>query len=55
MNTADLENPIFTDATAAREHLERVLGPNGPVCPHCGERERLTKLQGKSHRPASTK
>jgi transposase-like protein len=51
MNTADLENPIFTDETAAREHLERVLWPNGPVCPHCGERERLTKLQGKSHRP----
>jgi transposase-like protein len=51
MNTADLENPIFTDETAAREHLERVLWPKGPVCPHCGERERLTKLQGKAHRP----
>src|SRR5918911_339129 len=51
MNTADPENRIFTDETAAREHLERVLWPNGPVCPHCGERERLTKLQGKAHRP----
>jgi transposase-like protein len=50
MNTADLENPIFTDEAAAREHLERVLWPKGPVCPHCGERERLTKLRGKAHR-----
>ncbi len=28
MNTADLENPIFTDETAAREHFERVRWPN---------------------------
>src|SRR5689334_9190894 len=48
--TPDLQDPIFTDEEAAREHLERVLWPNGPVCPHCGERERITKLQGKAHR-----
>jgi transposase-like protein len=27
------------------------LWPNGPVCPHCGERKRVTKLQGARHRP----
>lgn len=32
----DLQNPIFQDNDAAREHLESVLWPNGPVCPHCG-------------------
>src|SRR4051812_31405068 len=26
----------FTDDTAAREYLETVLWPDGPVCPHCG-------------------
>lgn len=46
-----LTDPIFTDAEAAREHLECLNWPHGPVCPHCGERERVHRLQGKSHRP----
>jgi transposase-like protein len=48
----DLRNPIFHDDDAAREHLERLLWPQGPVCPRCGVMgERITKLQGKSTRP----
>lgn len=47
----DLTNPIFSDAEKAREHLEAVNWPNGPFCPHCGEVENVTRLQGKSHRP----
>jgi transposase-like protein len=47
----DLTNPIFFDANKAREHLESINWPNGPVCPHCGETEKVTRLQGKSHRP----
>ena len=47
----NLSDPIFTDADKAREHLERLNWPLGPVCPHCGERERVTRMQGKSHRP----
>ncbi|MPY74601.1 MAG: IS1595 family transposase [Alphaproteobacteria bacterium] len=47
----DLRNPIFNDENAAREHLEAILWPNGPHCPHCGEVEKFTKLHGKSHRP----
>jgi transposase-like protein len=27
--------PRFTDENAAREHLESLQWPNGPVCPHC--------------------
>ncbi|MCB2074207.1 MAG: IS1595 family transposase [Novosphingobium sp.] len=46
----DLTNPIFTDADKAREHLEAVNWPDGPVCPHCGEYENVHRLQGKSHR-----
>lgn len=41
----------FHDPEAARQHLESVRWPYGPVCPHCGSMERMSKLQGKSHRP----
>jgi transposase-like protein len=35
----------------ARETIESILWPNGPVCPHCGAVENVTRLQGKAHRP----
>lgn len=35
----------------ARETLERIVWPNGPVCPHCGCVEGHTKFKGKKHRP----
>jgi transposase-like protein len=48
----DLTNPIFHDANAAREYLESVLWPSGPVCPRCGVMgDRITKMAGKSLRP----
>jgi transposase-like protein len=48
----DLRNPIFHDDGAAREYLETVLWPQGPVCPRCGVMgDRITKLMGKSTRP----
>lgn len=47
----DLTNPIYSDANKAREHLEALHWPNGPVCPKCGEAERVTRLEGKSTRP----
>jgi transposase-like protein len=48
----DLRNPIYHDDDAARQHLELVLWPRGPVCPRCGVMgDRITKLQGKSTRP----
>jgi transposase-like protein len=51
MSTADLTAPQFTDETAAREHLEALRWPDGVFCPHCGGVEKITKMQGKSHRP----
>ncbi len=48
----DLRNPIFHDDGRAREHLESLLWPDGPVCPRCGVMgDRITKLEGKSTRP----
>ncbi|HVM80648.1 MAG TPA: IS1595 family transposase [Stellaceae bacterium] len=51
--SADLQNPIFNDETAAREALEAVRWPNGPFCPHCGSAEGQAKVEGKkqTHRP----
>ena len=40
----------YTDEEAAREHLESIRWPNGPVCPHCGGVERNSALNGKAHR-----
>lgn len=41
----------YTDPEAARDYLESVRWPRGPVCPHCGAVDRISKLQGKAHRP----
>src|SRR6266852_2981560 len=46
-----LSKPYFHDVAKAYEHLEAVLWPDGPVCPHCGVIGRSTKLQGKATRP----
>src|SRR5205807_1001246 len=37
--------PCFTNEDAAREHLETLRWPNGPVCPHCGGTERNSKIE----------
>jgi transposase-like protein len=46
----NLTDPLYHDADKAREHLEKLYWPNGPVCPHCGVIDEATKLQGKSTR-----
>ena len=51
---AQLQNTIFVDEDAAREALEQVRWPDGPVCPHCGTiGDRIAKVEGKkrTHRP----
>lgn len=45
-----IHDKIYTDETAAREHLEKLLWPEGPVCPHCGVVNEATAMKGKSHR-----
>ncbi|MGQ0589878.1 MAG: IS1595 family transposase [Sphingosinicella sp.] len=40
-----LSRPYFHDEAAAFAHLEGVLWPEGPVCPHCGCMGRITKVK----------
>lgn len=53
--TATFQDPIFQDEAKAREALEAVRWPEGPVCPHCGnsDPDRIGKIEGqkRSHRP----
>src|SRR5215217_7998343 len=48
---ADLQARAFTNDNAAREAMEAVLWPNGPVCPRCCATDRIGKVSGKSARP----
>jgi transposase-like protein len=41
----------FSSEEAAREFLEKLRWPDGPICPRCGVIDKIYKLQGKSTRP----
>lgn len=44
-------NPEFQDEAMAFRYVERMLWPNGVVCPHCGVKGgRVYSLEGKTHR-----
>jgi transcription elongation factor Elf1 len=45
-----LSKPYFHDEAAAYEFVESRLWPQGATCPKCGERERVSKMQGESTR-----
>lgn len=45
-----LSEPYFHNEEAAYEFVEAKLWPNGPVCPRCKGRDRISKMQGKSTR-----
>jgi transposase-like protein len=46
----------FQDETKAREWLEAIRWPNGPICPHCGsESKDHYALNGAAHRPGLRK
>ncbi|MEL7689176.1 IS1595 family transposase [Citromicrobium bathyomarinum] len=50
MTDANLFEPRFQNVEAAREHLEAIHWPNGPVCPHCKSKN-ATRLEDGKHRP----
>lgn len=45
-----LSAPHFHNEEAAYAYVEARIWPEGPVCPHCGGVERISKMQGKSTR-----
>jgi len=48
--TSVLSAAHFHDETAAYAFLEARIWPNGPVCPHCRETSRISKMNGESTR-----
>lgn len=49
--SVDPRDPMFHDEDAARAYFEAQRWPDGkPVCPRCGETEKVTRLEGASHR-----
>lgn len=51
MTKAILNQPQFKDESKARQWLEAIRWPNGPVCPHCGSVSKdHYKLEGQAHR-----
>jgi transposase-like protein len=50
-----LSAPHFQDEPAAFAYVEARLWPQGPVCPFCGEKERVGRLSGKTTRPGLCK
>jgi transposase-like protein len=51
MSAADIQAKAFTDNDVAREAIEALMWPNGPVCPHNGCMGKIGKVEGKSARP----
>lgn len=47
----DITPLIFNNAEKARKHLESALWPDGPICPHCGNMERIYEIKSKGARP----
>src|SRR3981189_3529624 len=45
-----LSDKHFHNESAAYAFVEARVWPNGPVCPHCGGVERISKMGGKSTR-----
>lgn len=44
MENKGLLAPEFRDEDAAREHIEKEMWPDGPVCPHCGVVNEASKI-----------
>jgi hypothetical protein len=47
-----LAKKYFRDEAAAFRHLESLLWPSGPVCPHCGTVDNAGRLEGVRGKPS---
>src|SRR5271166_1260639 len=50
--TSVLNEPYFNDEQAAFAELERIVWPNGRVCPFCGNMGRFYNLEGVRTKPS---
>ena len=50
MSQSVLSAKHFHDEEAAYKWVEERVWPNGPVCPHCGGVERISKMKGSATR-----
>src|SRR5208337_1009075 len=50
MSQSVLTIPRLQNEEAAYAYVEARLWPDGPVCPHCGATERISKMKGKATR-----
>lgn len=50
MTKSILNAKCFHDEAAAYAWVEARVWPEGPICPHCGGTDRISKMQGKSTR-----
>jgi transposase-like protein len=50
MSKSILEGKPLQDEAAAYAWVEARVWPNGPICPHCGGVDRISKMGGKSTR-----
>lgn len=48
MHDATFDENRFHDEDAARQFLEAIIWPNGPVCPHCGANGRICRIESQS-------
>lgn len=47
-----LSKPYMHDEAAAFVHVESIIWPEGPVCPHCGVVDRAYRLEGVRSKPS---
>ncbi|HMK88934.1 MAG TPA: IS1595 family transposase [Methylocystis sp.] len=47
-----LNEPYFQDEAAAFARLEAIVWPEGPVCPHCGNKDRIGVLKNQRTKPS---
>ncbi|MGA2516206.1 MAG: IS1595 family transposase [Thermodesulfobacteriota bacterium] len=50
MRQSIISASYFHNEEAAYSFIEAKVWPQGPVCPHCGSKERISKMNGKSTR-----
>ena len=48
-----LNKPYMHDEAAAFAHVESIIWPKGPLCPHCGVMDRAYRLTGVRSKPSA--